>query len=616
MRSSPSLYEDLRVFKAHGKCFDRDLKMAERPVEYNKSAVRENPESTDLPSPKRVKLHHVDEETNNQIEVPRRRKRDVLKQVSMRLFLSAQGYTTSALRSIFVQRMDQAEQISNDSTSTLAIPPSKKTSRKHLWQPVTRDDTAYRPHSQVHSSSNGVQVNMDFFLSRVTDPTSYFYRYRFDAEVEPKKAHVVLVCLSWLKPHEEIVSWERVDGLKKATIKWDAYTEPLLVDIKTGAILDGHHRYTVGLQLNLKQVPVVLVDYLGDDQITVDVWPGCGRTSLTKQEVIDMSLSPNVFPPKTSRHRFTDSLPPISISLEMLRKEPTEGTLGFGSPTVALLPETPSAIVAQPRFRKRDFVRKASMQVLNGATQLALSVVRGVFRDRFRAIDEQAKSTLDLVSRPHKKNPNSSDAFDAIRANDPTSSFSRIRGRMAQTLEDVMDSSNKYREFFVSRITDPTSYFYKYRFDTERERSPKRLTVSLVLVSWLKAHEQIVSESRVDGLRRATVKWDAYLEPLLVDRKTGAILDGHHRYTVGVQLGLITVPAVLVDYLEDDSITVDVWPECGRDTLTKADVIAMALSDEVFPPKTSRHAFSDDLPPIKIPLERLREPTSEIITKV
>ncbi|KDO35587.1 hypothetical protein SPRG_00429 [Saprolegnia parasitica CBS 223.65] len=427
----------------------------EKPVTY-----REKPETTEVPSPKRAKRGHTDEPAGSDlIEVPRRRKRDVLKQISMRLFMSAQGYTTSALHSIFDHRVDDGDQATNDTTTALAAPPSSKTSRKHLWQSTTRDDTSFRPRSNS-GATGGINVSMDFFVSRFTDPTSYFYKYRSDTETEPKKATVVLVCLSWLKPHEEIVSWERVDGLKKATITWDAYTEPLLVDVKTGAILDGHHRYTVGLQLQLKQVPAVLVDYLGDEQITVDVWPGCGRSSLTKQEVIDMSLSPNVFPPKTSRHRFTDSLPPISIPLATLRADPTEGTLGFGCPTVALLPEeSTTALASEPRTRKRDFVRKASVQVLSGATQLALSVVRGVFRDRFRSIEAQASSSLDLVSRPYKKNPNTSDAFDAIRANDPTSSFSRIKGRMAQTLEDVMDGSNKYRDFFVSRITDPTSTF-------------------------------------------------------------------------------------------------------------------------------------------------------------
>ncbi|RHY73492.1 hypothetical protein DYB37_003389 [Aphanomyces astaci] len=583
-----------------------------------------------------------DDDGIESIEVPRRRKRDVLKQVSMRLFLSAQGYTTDVLRNIFTQTED-AEATSSPVLATTGDNPLSAVAkpRKPLWMPKTQDDANIAP-SHGASSSGGDKKH--FLLSRYTDPTSYFYKYH-DAPFAPRKAVVVLVSLSWLKPHEEIVSWARVDGLKNATLKWGAYTEPLLVDIKTGAILDGHHRYTVGLQLELKQLPCVLVDYLGDDLITVDVWPDCGRSSLSKQQVIDMSLSPNVFPPKTSRHRFTDSLPPISIPLSVLHQDPTEGTLGYeyvtletpnvsssdavrpsrcpavqlahaevaSLPSPASPPPTDLAPPPPPRFSKRQFVLQTSLTLLGGASDLATSVVRSLFRHRIREIERRpssgGSSTLDLVSRPAKKDPNRSVAFDAIRANDPTSSFSRIKGRLvAQTLDDVLDAGNAYRKFFASRMTDPTSYFYKYRLDNEKERSPKRQKVVLVLVAWLKAHEAIVSAARVDGLRRATVKWDAYLEPLLVDRKTGAILDGHHRYMVAVHLGLLTVPAVLVDYLEDTSITVDVWPECGRDTLTKEEVVAMALSDDVFPPKTSRHAFSDNLPPIKIALDKLRQP--------
>ncbi|KAF0683252.1 Aste57867_24684 [Aphanomyces stellatus] len=580
-------------------------------VTSNTTTRERRASSSHLPA-KRRKSSHGEDEIVDAIEVPRRRKRDVLKQVSMRLFMSAQGYTTEVLRSVFSPFEEQQQQSQEQPGPIVrpASPPSSSssslvpTTRKHLWMPKTQDD-ATLPLSHGASTDDCL-----FFLSRYTDPTSYFYKYR-DAPREPRKAVVVLVSLSWLKPHEEIVSWERVNGLKNATLKWDAYTEPLLVDVKTGAILDGHHRYTVGLQLELKQLPCVLVDYLGDAMITVDVWPDCGRTSLTKQEVIAMSLSPNVFPPKTSRHRFTESLPPISIPLSALRQEPTPGTLGAECPAVHFASFAMSAPPPPPRrFSKRQFVLQTSAALLTEASDLATTVLRSLFRHRFRAIDNAhaSTSTLDVVTRPKAKDPNRSAAFDAIRANDPTSSFSKVKGRMAQTLDDLMDSGNAYRTFFASRITDPTSYFYKYRFDNEKTRSPKRQKVVLVLVSWLKAHEAIVSEARVDGLRRATVKWDAYLEPLLVDRKTGAILDGHHRYTVGTQLGLVTVPAVLVDYLEDESITVDVWPECGRDALTKEEVIAMALSDDVFPPKTSRHAFSDDLPPIKIPLEKLRQP--------
>lgn len=129
--------------------------------------------------------------------------------------------------------------------------------------------------------------------------------------------------------------------------------------------------------------------------------------------------------------------------------------------------------------------------------------------------------------------------------------------------------------------------------------------VTLVDIHWLKAHEDVVSEERVRKLYDATIGWNAYRLPLLVDSKSGAILDGHHRYAVGRVLGLSRLPAILVDYLNDDSISVDVWPECGVDCLTKEDVIEMSLSDEVFPPKTSKHAFVSSFAPINIPLSKL-----------
>ena len=128
-----------------------------------------------------------------------------------------------------------------------------------------------------------------------------------------------LVDLPWLKPHEEVVSEQRVVDLLKATEKWGAYVSPLLVDKVTGAILDGHHRYHVGVRLGLKRVPAVLVDYAGDPSITVDVWEGCGLDCLTKHQVLAMAKSPHVFPPKTSRHSFSDALPNISVPLSTLK---------------------------------------------------------------------------------------------------------------------------------------------------------------------------------------------------------------------------------------------------------------------------------------------------------
>ena len=128
---------------------------------------------------------------------------------------------------------------------------------------------------------------------------------------------VQLVPVEWLKPHEEIKPRNR-DKLLEMTKRWGGYTKPLIVDKRTGAILDGHHRYSIAGELNLAQIPVIAVDYLADESIEVDVWPSAELESLTKQDVIDMSLSSKVFPPKTSRHRIADHLPPIHVPLEVL----------------------------------------------------------------------------------------------------------------------------------------------------------------------------------------------------------------------------------------------------------------------------------------------------------
>ena len=133
------------------------------------------------------------------------------------------------------------------------------------------------------------------------------------------------------------------------------------------------------------------------------------------------------------------------------------------------------------------------------------------------------------------------------------------------------------------------------------------MEVELVPLEVLRPHEQILPK-KVDQLEKMTHRWNAYTKPLLIDRATGTILDGHHRYQVAQRLELLCVPCVLIDYLEDSLIELDIWPNCGRDEVTKNEVIQAALSGNLFTPKTSRHRLSDHLPPIAVPLSRLRKP--------
>ena len=136
------------------------------------------------------------------------------------------------------------------------------------------------------------------------------------------------------------------------------------------------------------------------------------------------------------------------------------------------------------------------------------------------------------------------------------------------------------------------------------------MEVELVPLEVLRPHEQVI-ERKVDQLERMTHRWNAYTKPLLLDRTTGTILDGHHRYHVAQRIDLQCVPCVLIDYLEDDAIELDLWPNSGRDSISKQDVVDAALSGKLMRPKTSRHRLSDHLPPIAVPLSRLRQPAFE-----
>ena len=120
-----------------------------------------------------------------------------------------------------------------------------------------------------------------------------------------------------LKPHEQVIQ-KKVDQLERMTIRWDAYTKPLLVDGATGTILDGHHRYEIARRLDLQCLPCVVVEYLKDDSITLLLWPNSDREGISKDDVIRAGLSGDLMPPKTSRHLLSDDLPPISVPLSRL----------------------------------------------------------------------------------------------------------------------------------------------------------------------------------------------------------------------------------------------------------------------------------------------------------
>ena len=127
--------------------------------------------------------------------------------------------------------------------------------------------------------------------------------------------------------------------------------------------------------------------------------------------------------------------------------------------------------------------------------------------------------------------------------------------------------------------------------------------VVLVETASLRGHEEVIP----DNLETRTAKLlsKGFYKPIIVDRESMVILDGHHKWTAATSLGLARVPVILVDYLIDEGVLVNVWPECGKESITKTEVLEMGVSGDVFPPKTSRHTLPFKIPSISIPLSDL-----------
>ena len=128
--------------------------------------------------------------------------------------------------------------------------------------------------------------------------------------------------------------------------------------------------------------------------------------------------------------------------------------------------------------------------------------------------------------------------------------------------------------------------------------------IDILDIGSLRGHEEVIP----DNLERRTAKLldKGFYKPIIVDKSSLVILDGHHKWTAAKSLGLARVPVILVDYLIDEGVLVDVWPDCGRESITKTEVLEMGVSGDVFPPKTSRHTLPFKMPSISIPLSDLQ----------
>lgn len=118
------------------------------------------------------------------------------------------------------------------------------------------------------------------------------------------------------------------------------------------------------------------------------------------------------------------------------------------------------------------------------------------------------------------------------------------------------------------------------------------LEVREVALELLREHEQIESE-RLRQIQEEIRREGKLRHPILVDKRSWVILDGHHRFRAYKELGFETIPCMLVDYRSD---VVSVRPRRPDIAVSKDEVIRRALDGNPFPPKTTQHVLHIPLP--------------------
>lgn len=109
--------------------------------------------------------------------------------------------------------------------------------------------------------------------------------------------------------------------------------------------------------------------------------------------------------------------------------------------------------------------------------------------------------------------------------------------------------------------------------------------IELVDVEKLKPIEDY-DVNRISAVREAVVKGGFWTQPLVIERDSFLVLDGHHRLELAKNLGLKRLPVIRFDYSE-----VDIWTLKEEIPIDKNKVIANAISGRIYPYKTVKHKF-------------------------
>lgn len=127
--------------------------------------------------------------------------------------------------------------------------------------------------------------------------------------------------------------------------------------------------------------------------------------------------------------------------------------------------------------------------------------------------------------------------------------------------------------------------------------------VCLLNINRLKAHEQI-SLARGRVVQDLLIRAGKFTQPIIVDKNTGVILDGHHRVFILKRLGCRKVPALAVNY---QSKIISVRGRRKNYRINKTIVLKTALNNQLLPYKTTKHLLKIKMPKISMNFNQLKK---------
>ena len=89
---------------------------------------------------------------------------------------------------------------------------------------------------------------------------------------------------------------------------------PIALERTSLAVMDGHHRLEAARRLGLKYIPCLLLDY---DSVEVDATRQ--GYLVNSHEIVRRARTGELYPPKTTHHRFPSPFPICNISVLLLQ---------------------------------------------------------------------------------------------------------------------------------------------------------------------------------------------------------------------------------------------------------------------------------------------------------